>query len=90
MIVLTDNPGLVYVQRNLQNAEQNSLLRQLDQMQEVLAQAAIWPIDTHSRNYFDYHKLNVNPQKIRASIEHYLIPSRVQPHRITRLVGDYQ
>jgi len=34
--------------------------------------------------------LNVNPQKMRTSIEHYLIPSRVQPHGITRLVGDYQ
>ncbi|WP_370570119.1 RAQPRD family integrative conjugative element protein [Snodgrassella sp. M0351] len=27
---------------------------------------------------------------MRTSIEHYLIPSRVQPHGITRLVGDYQ
>ncbi|MBI0067973.1 hypothetical protein H3T79_06180 [Snodgrassella sp. M0118] len=34
--------------------------------------------------------MNVNPQKMRTSIEHYLIPSRVQPHSITRLVGDYQ
>ena len=41
MVVLTDNPGLVYAQRNFQNAKQNSLLRQLDQMQGVLAQAAI-------------------------------------------------
>lgn len=89
LLCLLSGSGLVYAQES-HYSELTALLRQLDQMQGVIAQAASQPIDAHSRYHFDYQRLNADLAKVRSGIEHYLTPSRAQPRDMTELIGDYQ
>lgn len=91
LLCLLTSTGLVYAQQHSQqNAELMALLRQLEQMQCVVTQAASQPIDAHSRYHFDYQRLNADLQTIRTGINHYLSPQRAQPRDLSELSGDYQ
>lgn len=77
-------------QQDQQHAELTALLRQIEQMQAVIAHAGSQPNDVRSRYYFDYQRLNADLARVRAGIEHYLTPKRAQPRDMFDLLGEYQ
>ncbi|EBX8629390.1 conjugal transfer protein [Salmonella enterica subsp. enterica] len=67
------------------------LLNQLNQMESTLnraqAQASVTPDE---RFFFDYPQALADIRTVRAGIEHYLTPSRAQPHTVLPLSGQYR
>ncbi|EBL8291865.1 conjugal transfer protein [Salmonella enterica] len=67
------------------------LLTQLDMLDSTLKraenQASVAPGE---RFFFDYPQAHADIQAVRAGIEHYLTPSRAQPHAVLPLSGQYR
>lgn len=65
-------------------------LRQLDNIERLLAQQAVQPRDARARYHFDYGRLAADLERVRAGIRDYLSPSRAQPRDPAALLGDYR
>ncbi|ECD9611727.1 conjugal transfer protein [Salmonella enterica subsp. salamae] len=67
------------------------LISQLNQLESTLhraqAQASVTPDE---RFFFDYPQALADIRTVRAGIEHYLTPSRAQPHTVLPLSGQYR
>jgi RAQPRD family integrative conjugative element protein len=67
------------------------LISQLAQLESTLhraeRQASVAPDE---RFFFDYPQAHADIQTLRTGIEHYLTPSRAQPHAVLPLSGLYR
>jgi len=73
-----------------EHARLAAALRQLDNIERLVAQQAAQPLNDRARYYFDYARLNADLERMRAGIRDYLSPSRAQPRDPAVLLGDYR
>ncbi|OKO99774.1 RAQPRD family integrative conjugative element protein [Xenorhabdus eapokensis] len=87
----------VWCMPQAQAAEKDELAsakRLIEQVQMALARASLAEkqSDTakHPRYDFDYSRIKADLNTIKAGIDHYLMPSRDQPHESGLLSGHYR
>lgn len=73
-----------------EHARLEAVLRQLDTIERLIAEANTHPHAEHSRYYFDYTRLSADLERVRTGIRDYLAPSRAQPRDLSTLLGDYR
>lgn len=73
-----------------EHARLAAALRQLDNIERLVAQQAAQPLDESSRYHFDYARLAADLQRVRNGIRDYLTPTRAQPRDPALLLGDYR
>ncbi|MEO9332769.1 RAQPRD family integrative conjugative element protein [Pseudomonas guguanensis] len=73
-----------------EHARLAAALRQLDAIDQLIAQETVRPRDERARYHFDYCRLSADLERVRAGIRDYLTPSRAQPRDPAVLLGDYR
>jgi RAQPRD family integrative conjugative element protein len=73
-----------------EHARLAAALRQLDNIERLVAQQAAQPPDERARYHFDYARLAADLERVRGGIRDYLKPSRAQPRDPAELLGDYR
>jgi RAQPRD family integrative conjugative element protein len=73
-----------------EHARLAAALRQLDNIERLVAQQAAQPPDERARYHFDYGRLAADLERVRGGISDYLKPSRAQPRDPAELLGDYR
>lgn len=73
-----------------EHARLAAALRQLDNIERLVAQQATQEPDERARYYFDYGRLAADLERVRNGIRDYLTPSRAQPRDPAELLGDYR
>jgi len=66
-----------------------ALARQLKLIDRLAEHAANTAPQDRARYYFDYARLHVDLQRVRAGLQDYLVPQRAQPRDPFPLAGDY-
>jgi RAQPRD family integrative conjugative element protein len=66
-----------------------TILRQLDMLDRLAAQATEFPQQQGSRYHFDYMRLREDIKHVRSGIQDYLTPERAQPRDPVELNGEY-
>ncbi|TNL09669.1 raqprd family integrative conjugative element protein [Kosakonia cowanii] len=67
-----------------------AVVRQLDLLDRLAKQSAATASQERARYHFDYTRLAVDLQRMRAGINDYLTPRRAQPRDPSALLGDYR
>lgn len=73
-----------------EHARLAAALRQLDNIERLVAQQAAQQWDERARYHFDYARLTADLERVRAGIQDYLTPTRAQPRDPALLLGDYR
>lgn len=73
-----------------EHARLAAALRQLDNIERLVAQQAAQPLNDRARYHFDYARMSADLERMRAGIRDYLSPSRAQPRDPATLLGDYR
>lgn len=81
--------GLSAADSDLENERLAALVRQLDMLDRLAAQASV-SSNTNNRYHFDYARLRQDVARIRTGIEEYLSPRRAQPRDPDPLNGEYR
>lgn len=77
-------------ERDLQHAQLQAFVRQLEQMQVRIADDLIRPPQKGERYYFDYQRFEEDLKRVQRGLEDYLIPKRAQPRDPLELMGNYK
>lgn len=75
--------------REIERAQLELTIRQLDVLERTARHAAMLPRSTDTRYRFDYPRLLDDITRVRGGIQDYLTPPRAQPRDSAELHGDY-
>lgn len=77
-------------ERDLQNTQLQAFVRQLEQMQVMIADDLVRSPIKGERYYFDYSRFQEDLKRVQTGIEDYLVPKRAQPRDLVDILGNYQ